>query len=412
MPAVYYLRFTSFPTGYPLFILENPMRHLRAAPLCLLIAVMACRPQPAAEPDRGEFQMLADHVRGRMALSYDCSAGGAVVMQGGEIVYEEYFGALAARPGAAPVDSASRFPFYSVSKGFGAGVLAALVSRGVLALDDPVSKYLPYFTGPGPDGGFERGNMTVRHLASHSSGVPRDDSPPRMWPDGDPFHDLVLKFEPGTSFLYSELAMRLLGHVMAAAAGRPYEQLLADYVTGPLGLESVGYIFQGGELGNVVESGVGLDTSRVFFSDEFGAGPYPGSGLYGSLRDIARYAQAWIDGGSSSDGRRVWEDSYTRTAWRNQPPEREPDPAYGQLFWLFPQVGAVVFSGMAGTICAMLPNENMLLVMGLNQRNHSRGWDFATEKLNLARIGHAILAQQNWRSEPDRSRRIQPDLRG
>jgi CubicO group peptidase (beta-lactamase class C family) len=364
---------------------------------CVLLSILACaRPE---EPDRGEFQMLADHVKSRMALSYDCSAGGAVVMQGGEVVYEEYFGTQAARPESAPVSAGSRFPFYSVSKGFGAGVLAALVSRGALSLDDPVSKYLPYFTGVGPEGEFERGAMTVRHLASHSSGVPSDSKPPRMWPDGQPFHDVALKFEPGTSFLYCELAMRLLGHVMATAAGMPYEKLLETYVTGPLGLESVGYINPSTDLENIVESGVGLDSSRIFFSDEFGAGPYPGSGLYGNLGDIARYAQAWLDGGVGAEGRKVWEDSHTRTAWTNQPEGREPDPAYGQLFWLFPEVGSVVFSGMAGTICALLPTENMLIVMGLNQRNHSRGWNFPTEKINLARIGHAILAEQNWKAE-------------
>ncbi len=372
------------------------MRFTGLAFLLVIAVTVSCR---QSQPDRSEFRMLADHVKSRMELSYNCSAGGAVVMQGGKIVYEEYFGTQAARPGSAPVDSASRFPFFSVSKGFGAGVLAALVSRGALKLDDPVSKYLPYFTGTGPEGEFERGGMTVRQLASHSSGVPQDDKPPRTWPGGQPFHDVTLEFEPGTSFLYSELAMRLLGRVMAAAAGRPYEQLLTEYVTGPLGLASVGYISPGDNLSQIVETGVGLDTSRVTFSDPFGAGPYPGSGLYGNLRDIARYAQVWLDGGASANGRKVWEDSYTRTAWTSQPEGREPEPAYGQLFWLFPQAGSVVFSGAAGTICAMLPNENMLLVMGLNQRNHSRGWSFTTEKLNLARIGHAILAEQQWKPE-------------
>ncbi len=373
------------------------MRHLTILLSCVLLTLAACAPQK--EPDRGEFQMLADHVRSRMALSYDCSAGGAVVMQGGEIVYEEYFGTRAARPGSTPVGPESRFPLYSVSKGFGAGVLAALVSRGALALDDPVSRYLPYFTGIGPEGEFERGGMTVRQLASHSSGVPGDDKPPRMWPEGQPFHDVALKFKPGTSFLYSELAMRLLGHVMATAAGMPYEELLETYVTGPLELESVGYITSDDNLDLIVESGVGLDSSRVFFSDEFGDWRYPGSGLYGNLRDIARYAQTWLDGGVGANGRKVWEDSHTKTAWTNQPPDRQPEPAYGQLFWLFPEVGSVVFSGMAGTICALLPKENMLIVMGLNQRNHSRGWNFPTEKLNLARIGHAILAEQKWKPE-------------
>ena len=372
------------------------MRILTIALALLICSLAACG---GPRKDRGEFRMLADHVRSRMGISYNCSAGGALIMQDGKLVFEEYFGTIAAREGSAAVDSSSRFPFYSISKGFGAGVLAALVSRDNLQLDDPVSKYLPYFTGTGPEGKFDRGAMTVRHLASHSSGVPQDEKPPRTWPDGEEFSDVTLEFEPGMSFLYSELAMRLLGHVMAVAAGEPYEKLLERYVTGPLELNSVGYIDRGTDLSNIVESGVGLDTSRVFYSDEFGAGAYPGSGLYGNLRDIARYGQVWVAGGASAQGRQVWETSYQREAWKNQPPDREPDPAYGQLFWLFPQVDAAVFSGAAHTICCILPDYNMVLVMGLNQRTGNKGWDFESEKINLARIGHAILARQGWKKE-------------
>lgn len=373
------------------------MRQFAVVLLLLSVSVSSCGPCEPPEPDRGEFQVMADHVRSRMGLSYDCSAGGAVVLQNGEMVYEEYFGTLAARQGSAPVDSASRFPLYSVSKGFGAGVLAALVSRGMLSLDDPVSRYLPYFTGTGPGGTYDRGALRIRHLASHSSGVSEDKDTPLTLPDEQPFHDVVLRFEPGTSFLYRELAMRLLGHVMALAAGKPYEQLLAEYITGPLDLESVGYIDSTKSLAGIVESGVGLDTSRVFLSNEFAGEPYPGSGLYSNLRDIARYAQAWIDGGSTPDGQRLWDGAYSAEAWKNEH-EGRAEPAYGQLFWLFPQVNSVVFSGMAHTICALLPEENMVLVMGLNQRVGNRGWAFQEEKVSLARVGHAILAQQRWKA--------------
>jgi len=373
------------------------MKHLSALfPLILLGAVSCGRAPRVAEqktPDRGVFEMLALHVQSRMKLSQNCTAGGAVVLQNGKLVYEEYFGTLGRENGSPAVNANARFPFYSVSKGFGASVLASLVSDGTLALDDPVSKYLPHFTGTGPGGKFDRGRVTVRTLASHSSGVPNDDTPPRTWPDSPPFGDIVLQFETGTSFLYSELAMRLLGEVMERASGRTYDQLVAERIAGPLGLATVGYINRGDDLANVVETCVGFDSSRTFYSNEFGARPYPGSGLFGSLRDIAAYAQAWVDSGRVKDGT-VFKGDYVPSAWINQPPGRQPDPAYGLLFWLFPEAREVVFSGMAHTICAMLPEEKMVLVMGLNQRNSNRGWDFQLEKVSLARVGYAILASQ------------------
>ena len=362
------------------------------APCIFFISCAPPQPEVQPPPDRGVFEMLALHVQSRMKLSYDCSAGGAVVMKDGKIVYEEYFGKTHRGYDAVPVTAESRFPFFSVSKGFGAAVLASLVSHGTLSLDDQVSKYLDYFTGAGTGGKYPREFVTVRHLASHSSGLPDDSTPPRTWDEEPLFHDVVLEFKPGESFLYTELAMRLLGYVMELASGKTYEQLLAERVVEPLGISSVDFVRQGESVENVVYTCVGLDSSHIAYSDEFAQKPYPGSGLYGSLPDIARYTQAWLDGGKAGD-RELFTEDYIALAWQTQPPGREPDPDYGLLFWLFPQVDAVVFSGMAHTICAILPEENMILVMGLNQRKGNRGWSFQEEKVNLALIGHAILAQ-------------------
>ena len=360
--------------------------------LILLLACACCgvpEAKQAAGPDRGDFELLHLHLKSRMIISDDCSAGAALVMREGKIIYEEYLGAVHRGPGAAPVTADSRFPFFSVSKGFGSAVLLSLVSDGLVGLDDPVAKYLPHFKGPGPQGKFLRERVRIRHLASHSSGVPRDDTPPRTYQARPPFEDVALEFEPGTGFLYSELAMRLLGQVLENAGGKPYETLLAERVLEPLGLNSVGYLNMGQDTVNVVHTCRGPDSSGISYSDEFAPKPYPGSGLYGNMRDIARYAQLWLDGGRVGD-RVIFGEELIEQAWTTQPAAREPDPDYGLLFWLFPQAGAKVFSGAAHTICTILPEKNMVLVMGLNQRGGGAGWNFEAEKLNLARVGHAI----------------------
>ncbi|HUU27516.1 MAG TPA: serine hydrolase domain-containing protein [archaeon] len=359
-----------------------------------LIVLSCAAPEPpkAERPDRGAFGMLAHHVQSRMKLSADCSAGAALVMLDGRTVYEEYFGKTHRGPDAEPVTALSRFPFYSISKGFGSAVLLSLVTDSIISLDDPVSRYLDYFTGPGPGGKFDRGRVLVRHLASHTSGLPQDSTPPRKYLDQPPFFDLTLDYEPGKSFLYTELGMRVLGQVMEAATGKRYEVLIKERVLDPLGLETVGYLNKGQSTEHIVHTCDGLDSSYVAYSDEFAPKPYPGSGLYGSIRDIARYAQLWLDQGRAGD-RVIFKAELRAEAWRTQPPGREPDPDYGLLFWLFPQEEAIVFSGAAHTICAILPEKKMVLVMGLNQRGGHRGWDFEAEKLNLARLGHAVYAQ-------------------
>jgi len=388
--------------AYQYFIQNPPLHDFHSfresgkmKPIHLLVVVLvwacSCTPQAkeVAEADRGDFELLYLHLRSRMIISDDCSAGAALVMREGKIIYEEYLGAVHRAQGAAAVTADSRFPFFSVSKGFGSAVLLSLVSDGLVGLDDPVAEYLPHFTGTGPAGKYLREKVTLRHLASHSSGVPRDDSPPRSYQGRLPFEDVVLEFEPGTGFLYSELAMRLLGQVLENAAGKPYEALLQERVLDPLGLGSVGYLNKGQDTLNVVHTCAGPDSSWIAYSDEYAPKPYPGSGLYGSVRDIARYAQLWLDGGRVGE-KVIFREELIDQAWSTQPADREPDPDYGLLFWLFPRVKAKVFSGMAHTICTILPEEKMVVVMGLNQRRGGRGWNFEAEKLNLSRVGQVI----------------------
>ncbi len=367
----------------------------RACLSALVLLALACAaPSEKAavtQQKSNPFDLVTAHVKSRMLLSNDCSAGAAVVMRHGKVVYEEYFGREGRTEGAVPVGPESRFPCYSVSKGFCAALLLSLVSDGTVALDDPVARYVPYFTGKGPGGRFLREKVTLRMLASHSGGVFGESNAPQTWPEGvETFSDLVLESEPGTAFHYNELGMRLLGYTLSKAAGKPYDQLLKERVFEPLGLSSAGWLHQGDDLAHIVETFVGPDSSYVHYSDEYSPEPYPGSGLYATVRDIARYGQLYLDKGMAGD-KRIFDPKFLEQAWVSQPPARTPpDPRYGLLFWLFPGQSAVVFSGAAHTICAILPEQDMLIAMGLNQKAGGAGWDFTAEKENLARVGLAL----------------------
>ena len=311
-------------------------------------------------------------------------------MQDGKVLYEEYFGREGRAAETAPVGADSRFPCFSISKGFCSALVLALASDGIISLDDPVAKYLPYFTGSGPGGKFLRERVTVRMLAAHSGGVPRDDTPPRTWAGGvEPFADVVLESEPGTTFLYSELGMRLLGHTLATAAGKPFDQLLRERVLEPLGLSNTGWLSQGDSLSHIIETFIGPDTSYIHYSDEFSPSrtPAPDS-TPRPARSAAMASFSWIKAWPGR--RRIFSPEFLEQAWVTQPSGRAADPDYGILFWLFPRQGAAVFSGAAHTICCILPEQRMVLVQGLNQRDGGAGWDYEAEKENLARVGLAL----------------------
>ncbi len=119
------------------------------------------------------------------------------------------------------------------------GVLR-LVDEGVLALDDPVGKHLPDFTGPGKDA------VTLRHLLSHSSGLP-DHRDFHLLPGGPRDRVAAVLAEPlvaapGSTVCYSDLGFVLLGEIVAGAAGATLDRAAAELVFEPLGMASTRFL--------------------------------------------------------------------------------------------------------------------------------------------------------------------------
>lgn len=137
------------------------------------------------------------------------------------------------------------FEIGSITKTFTGVLLADMVLKGELNLDDPVSKYLPdNVTMPSYEGQF----ITLEHLATHTSALPR--MPYNFVPadPSNPFADYTpelmyeflsshrLKRPIGESIEYSNLGMGLLGHVMEQRSGLSYEALVTERILEPLGM--------------------------------------------------------------------------------------------------------------------------------------------------------------------------------
>ncbi|MER7670717.1 serine hydrolase domain-containing protein [Kitasatospora sp. NPDC096128] len=152
-------------------------------------------------------------------------------------------------PGRHPVRADTRFELGSVTKTFTGLLLAEMAARGEVRYDDPIDRYLPANAVPGYP--HER-PITLLHLATHTSGLPR--LPVGLRPAAAPrwftrpcatfgsTHLLgalprtPVRGTPGTQVRYSNLGCGLLGLLLANAAGQRYDDLLAARVCGPLGL--------------------------------------------------------------------------------------------------------------------------------------------------------------------------------
>ena len=153
-------------------------------------------------------------------------------------------GKLAAGDTRTP-DGDTVFEIGSVTKVFTALLLADMVARGEVALDDPVSKYLPQEVRMPRRGGRD---ITLQDLATHTSGLPRLPSPFTPKNPANPYADYSvedlyrflssheLRRDIGSQYEYSNLGGGLLGHVLARRAGMDYESLVRARITGPLGM--------------------------------------------------------------------------------------------------------------------------------------------------------------------------------
>ncbi|WP_101789611.1 serine hydrolase domain-containing protein [Nonomuraea indica] len=158
------------------------------------------------------------------------------VYRGGEQVVDVVAGVADPETGR-PVTSDTPFYNFSIGKGATATVAHVLAERGLFGYDTPVAELWPEFAAHG------KGGVTVRHVLSHTAGVP-----------GIPLHttpedvcdwgtmvaaleDAELWWEPGTKMGYHAYTFGfLVGEIVRRATGKPISQVLREEVSGPLGV--------------------------------------------------------------------------------------------------------------------------------------------------------------------------------
>jgi D-alanyl-D-alanine-carboxypeptidase/D-alanyl-D-alanine-endopeptidase len=143
------------------------------------------------------------------------------------------------------LDGDTIFEIGSISKVFTSLVLADMVNRNEVILDDPAAKYLPEHVRMPERSGK---SITLLDLATHSSGLPsvssnlkpKDPRNPYAGFSVDDLYEFLFSYtlqrDPGSEYEYSNLGAGLLGHLLAYRAGTDYESLIRARITEPLGM--------------------------------------------------------------------------------------------------------------------------------------------------------------------------------
>ncbi|HVG30815.1 MAG TPA: serine hydrolase domain-containing protein [Pyrinomonadaceae bacterium] len=255
-------------------------------------------------------------------------SGAVLVARGDRVIFRQGYG-FADVERRVPYTPETRHQIASITKMFTSMAALKLRDRGHLRLEDSICKYLkdcPAIWEP----------VTVHHLMRHNSGIP--DYEEKLELGSDKYMQFMarrkvvatiyedakrqpLDFRPGEKFKYSNTGYIVLGYVIAAAARRPFAEVLTETVLRPAGLTRTGVLGRGatpkdiangytfGDIGwektlagYPLTSGHLKARARVYgreLSEEERAALTPAAGdgsLYGTLDDLLRWSRI-MDGG-------------------------------------------------------------------------------------------------------------------
>ncbi|RZA03572.1 MAG: class A beta-lactamase-related serine hydrolase [Sphingobacteriaceae bacterium] len=146
-------------------------------------------------------------------------------------------------------DGNTIFELGSITKTFTSILLAWYVNQGKVSLNDPITKYLPTEVAANP----QLKDIKLVNLSNHTSGlssIPSNSGLQRPYDEANPYKNYsrqllfdylakcTLIANPGEKYAYSNLASGVLGSILEKVSGKPYEQMVAEIITQPLGMKS------------------------------------------------------------------------------------------------------------------------------------------------------------------------------
>jgi CubicO group peptidase (beta-lactamase class C family) len=292
----------------------------------------------------------------------------SVFLRVGDEIFEKQFGTAQS--------NRSAFLLGSITKPMAIAAVMTLYDRGVFDLDDPVVKYLPEFQGE------RRNQITIRHLLTHTSGLPDQLPDNNHWRRSHAslkqFADqailLTPRFQPGTQYEYSSMGILLACEM----ARRHTQQSIPDFVEAKIlqplqmndsclgrkhldrnDLIAVQTEFAAPEAGGGDPTAKSWDWNSDYWRD-LGA---PWGGMHASARDVAMFLETFV----RHDGR-ILRPETSRLMIRNHNPDSLPSRGLGFDVGLeeigFPR-GSSIFghTGSTGTIAWADPDRDRICVI-------------------------------------------------
>ena len=210
-----------------------------------------------------------------------------------------------------PMAADSVFWIASMTKPITATAVMMMQDEGKLSVDDPVSKYLPEFTG-------DKAGITIKQCLTHSSGL--SDLTPAETKDLTTLGQLTpliaakpLQFPPGGKWQYCQTGINTAARIVEVVSGKAFPEFLQERLFDPLGMVDTSFYpgeKQVARLASAYKKAAAgaLEKAGLFFlngkspSDK-GHYPMANGGLFSTAGDYAKFAQMILRGGESGGKR-------------------------------------------------------------------------------------------------------------
>lgn len=262
---------------------------------------------------------------GQALQSTETSAISVALMTEAGVIWQQAFG-MADRAASLAATTQTRFNVGSVSKVVAALAAMILCDRGQLSLDAPIAPSLPGFTMLSQ--GYRR--ITLRHLLSHSSGLPGTDARnvfsfapiPGYAQDGEQglayYH---LKHEPGELAVYCNDGFTMVELLVLAATGLPYARFVQQEIFTPLGMDRTEIPLQPLASGAYVHAYSGGQRMGQEFVNAHATG-----GVASTPADMMKLAALFLNEGIH-EGRRIVSAAAVREMGRDQSADLRINPS-------------------------------------------------------------------------------------
>ena len=362
----------------------------------ILVAVLLTFPALAAEW-RGSATL--DRIVEEAVESRTIPGAVLLIGRGDVILHEAAYGAQRLIPNREPMAIDTVFDAASLTKVVvTAPAVMMLVEEGRIRLNDRVATYLPGFAG---------GDITIRQLLTHTSGLRPDVDLVPVWSGYETGIAKALRekptAEPGTRFIYSDINFILLAEIVHQVSGLPINEFAAQRIFEPLSMTDSTYLPPDALRARIAPTeqlpdGTILDGVVHDPTTRFMGGVAGHAGMFTAAKDLGRFAQAMLRGGERG-GRRILSPlTVAQMTTRQSPPELpsrglgwDIDSPYASPRGDLLPIGSYGHTGYTGCSIWIDPHTRLWIVLMTNRVHPTTRTSVVSLRSRIASAAAAAL---------------------